>query len=120
MNASTSPAKRLMVVYDGTPFQHRSLNEPKYRRHIDVPGAEPLADRLRLWIEPRLRRDALAEKPFDDEVHRPQVRQEVARDGQSAGLGEQSLEEVDRERVREPAPRLRPRTRPRRAGCPGR
>ena len=35
MKASTSHTKRLMVVYDGTPFQHRSLNEPKYRRHID-------------------------------------------------------------------------------------
>jgi hypothetical protein len=36
MNASTSHTKRLMVVYDGTPFQHRSLNEPKYRQHIDA------------------------------------------------------------------------------------
>jgi hypothetical protein len=35
MKASTSHTKRLMVVYDGTPFQHRSLNEPKYRQHID-------------------------------------------------------------------------------------
>jgi hypothetical protein len=27
--------KRLAAIYGGTPFQHRTLNEPKYRKHID-------------------------------------------------------------------------------------
>lgn len=27
--------KRLAAVYGGTPFQNRTLNEPKYRKHID-------------------------------------------------------------------------------------
>ncbi len=27
--------KRLAAVYGGTPFQHRTLHEPKYRQHID-------------------------------------------------------------------------------------
>ena len=35
MSLQNGHTKRLMALYDGTPFQHRSLNEPKYRKHID-------------------------------------------------------------------------------------
>ena len=31
----TGARKRLAAIYGGTPFQHRTLNEPKYRQHID-------------------------------------------------------------------------------------
>lgn len=33
--AGDGRAKRLASLYDGSAFQHRTLNEPKYRRHID-------------------------------------------------------------------------------------
>ncbi len=58
-------------------------------RYVDGPAAQPLAQPLGLWVEPRLIRDALSEDAVDDEVDRPQVRQHMAGDGQIGCLGQQ-------------------------------
>src|SRR5215470_15058334 len=58
-------------------------------RDVDMTAAQPLAQPLGLWIEPRLIRDALAENSVDDEVDGPQVGQQVAADGQIGCLGQQ-------------------------------
>ena len=45
-------------------------------------AAQPFSQPLGLWIEARLVGDALPEDPLDDEVHRPQVGQHMAGDGE--------------------------------------
>lgn len=69
-------------------------------------GAQPLAERLGLRVEPGLRRDALAEQPLDDEVDRTQIGQRVPANGEIRGFRQQPLELPDGQVVREPAPRL--------------
>ena len=58
-------------------------------RDVDDPAAQPLAQPLGLWIEPRLIRDALSEDAVDDEVDGPQVRKQMTSDGQIGCLGKQ-------------------------------
>ena len=53
------------------------------------PAAQPLAQPLGLRIEPRLIGHALAEDALDDEVDRPQVRQQMPGDRQIGCLGQQ-------------------------------
>ena len=67
-----------------------------------MPCAEPLAERLALRVEAGRRRDALAEQPLDDEVHRANAREHMARDRKACGLGEEPLERIHVERVDEP------------------
>src|SRR5690348_4367105 len=59
-----------------------AFGRQKLLRDVDVPAAQPLAEPLGLGVEPRLIRDALAEDAVDDEVDGPQVRQQMASDGQ--------------------------------------
>src|SRR3954468_8637009 len=107
----SSIASRLSVtVMRWTPLcragSRRRRHSQQDLRYVDVPRAQPLAERLCLRVEAGLRGDTFAKEAFDDEVDRPQIGKEVTVDDQRLGLGEQPFEQADSERVREPTPRL--------------
>jgi hypothetical protein len=59
--------KKLAAIYGGTPFQYRTLNEPKYRKHIDeiiylpdLPGVD-LSQYDAVMIPDRMHPDRLME-----------------------------------------------------------
>ena len=90
MKASTSHTKRLMVVYDGTPFQHRSLNEPKYRQHLDdivylldLPAVD-LKQFDAIILPDRLHPEKMLE-------HKPQIDEYLDRGGTVIAFGEQQV-----------------------------
>ena len=70
--------------------------------HVDDPRTDVLAEALRLRVEPRRRRDAVAEDPDDDEVERTQVRELVAADLEVRRLGDELAEPLNGERRGQP------------------
>jgi hypothetical protein len=91
MKSSTSnERKRLMAVYDGTPFQHRSLNDPKYRPHIDeivylldLPNVD-LTQYDAVMLPDRLHPEKMLE-------NKPQIDDYLDRGGTVIAFGEQQV-----------------------------
>ena len=85
--AARPPARRTDVAQSPAARAFVSVGSQQCLRDVDDAGAQPLAERLGLRVEPGGRRDALAEQPVDHEVDRAQVRQGVPVDRQRGASG---------------------------------